>query len=438
MFFFKNTFLTLFVCCFGIASVHAETLEVAVEKTLQTHPSVQAAQAALENALEKKREERSGYFPEIAVNTTFGRIFGNNSTTRGLVTDRGEAYSYLGEAGISARQMIFDGYETSRRLDAAKARKLAAEQTVTDVLETLSFTTVQSYIDLLRAHKALTIIRAQKAQAQDYHDRIESALNDGASDESELQQAKEVLLLLNGFLIEYEGQKAALESQYIELTGSKPETALENPTPYLEAGFEDVEEAVAYAKLHHPSILAAKMSAKSSLFDIDVEKASLYPNIGGELSYLESDKKEEIGGELTDAKAVLRMNWNFETGRGQYARIAQKKASRQQALARLAEIERQIERGVRLAYAEYDTALKSLKNETNKSQLSEDLFETYQTQFEGALIRVIDLMQADNQYFSARLAQTNAAHRALLSQYALLASVGRLGASLNLSAQPGP
>ena len=408
-------------------------MEGSVAKALQTHPSVDAAQAALDNARQKKREERSGYYPEISVNATGGRIFGDNSTTRGLVTSRGEAYSYLWEGGISARQMIFDGFATGNRLDAAKARKMAAEQTVEDIMGTLTFSTTQSYIDLLRAEKVLTIIRAQKAQAEDYHTRIEDALNDGASDEAELQQAKEVLLLLNGFLIEYEGQKLAALSQYIELTGAAPETDLDNPVPDMSLKFEDVDDAVAHAKAHHPSIAAAKLSAKSALFEIDVEKAALYPNVNGELSYFEADKREEIGGEIVDAKAVVRANWNFETGQGQYARIAQRQASRQEALARMSEIEKQIERGVRLAYAEYDTSVKLLQNEMEKTKLAQDLYDTYQIQFEGGVVRVLNLMQADNQFFSARLAQTNAAHRALLAEYALLASIGRLNEAIALA-----
>ena len=425
--------LTFALSCFCVTGGHAETLEGAVSKALQTHPSIDAAQAALDNARQQKREERSGYYPEISVNATFGRIFGDNSTTRGLVVDRGEAYSYLGEAGISARQMIFDGFATHNRLDAAKARKMAAEQTVEDIVGMLTFSTTQSYIDLLRTEKVLAIIRAQKAQTEEYHARIEDALNDGASDEAELQQAKEVLLLLNGFLIEYEGQKLAALSQYIELTGAAPETSLENPTPNMSLKFDDVEEAVAYAKAHHPSIATAKLSAKSALFEINVEKATLYPSVNGELSYFEADKSEEIGGEIIDAKAVVRANWAFETGQGQYARIAQRRASRQEALAQLGEIEKKIERGVRLAYAEYDTSLKLLDNEMEKTALAEDLYDTYQIQFEGGIVRVLNLMQADNQFFSARLAQTNASHRALLAEYALLASMGRLGETIALA-----
>ena len=82
MSFLKFLSLILCLCCFGMVSVQAETLEEAIIKTQRTHPSVEAAQAALDNAAQQRREERSGFFPEISVNLAFGRIFGDNSTTR--------------------------------------------------------------------------------------------------------------------------------------------------------------------------------------------------------------------------------------------------------------------------------------------------------------------------------------------------------------------
>ena len=427
-------FLNLYCCvalvlC-GTGSAYAETLEGAVHSALVTHPSVDAAQAALDGAREREREAYSGYFPELSVSATGGRIYGDNATTRGLVTSRGAAYSYLWEGSVRARQMIFDGFETSRRVGSAQAQQLSADMSLEDVQEYLAYSTVQTYVDLMRAQKGLAMLEGQYAKVVDYVARIKDAVDEGVSDEAEYQQALDVEATLEGLVADYKGQKASAESQYIELVGALPEGEMENPSPAVDFIIEDVNEAVEYAMGAHRSVQAAKLSAKAARYDVDVEKASLYPDLDGEVSFLKTDKKEEIGGEVEDAKAVLRLNWNFETGGGQLARVAQRRSEAREAQARLDEIKKQVERGVRLSYAEYITSLDLLENQMKRVKLNSDLLETFEIQFEGARVSLLQLMQTDNQHFIARLERMNATHRALLAQYAVLASVGRLQQSL--------
>src|SRR5688572_23342839 len=96
-------------------SAHAEALSGPVESALAAHPSIEAAQAAKKVAEEKESEERSDYFPTVSANVAGGRMFGDNSTSRGLNVTRGTAYSWLWEGSAQLNQPIFDGMETSHR-----------------------------------------------------------------------------------------------------------------------------------------------------------------------------------------------------------------------------------------------------------------------------------------------------------------------------------
>jgi adhesin transport system outer membrane protein len=66
-----------------------------------------------------------------------------------------------------------------------------------------------------------------------------------------------------------------------------------------------------------------------------------------------------------------------------------------------------------------------------RQELNQKLFDTYETQFEGAVVSLLQLMQADNQLFNSKLEAMNAKHRFALSQYAALASVGKLQGALD-------
>ncbi|MGB0719244.1 MAG: TolC family protein [Bdellovibrionales bacterium] len=425
--------VALALCAVGMAcpAVAGETLLGAVNKAVENHPQVEQVKAQIDAAKAEKSSEKSGFFPELNVNASGGRIYGDNSTTRGLTVSRGAAYSNYWEGGATARQPIFDGFEALSRTRSADRGIKSADMALLDVREQLTLRTVQTYLNVLQSRKALAMLREQQKKMDDYVGRISSMVEQGGADEAELQQAKDVKLLLEGFVNDYEGQNEIAQSQYFELTGDLPDAEMQSPeiNPDLEP--MDLDAAITQALGRHPLLKSAEFTSQSVEQDIEAEKAALYPDLDGELSYLQSDKREEIGGEVTDARALLRLNWNFETGGGQFARIRQRKEEHREALAREEEVRKQIDRDIRLAYAEYDLAKQRLKNQKKRCDLNLKLFKTYETQFEGGAVSVLQLMQSDNQVFNTKLQHELSRYALLNAQYNVLAAMGRLYAGLH-------
>lgn len=418
-------------CGLGIfAPVNAQTVQDAVQAAIMNHPQVEQAKARFGIAEEEVKSVKSGLFPTLSVGLTAGRVYADNATSRGTVTTRGAAYSGLGEATASLQQPIFDGFETLNRLKASRASTESANLQLQDVREQIAFQTVQAYLNVLQARSILIRLQSQEAKVNDYLERIETNVEDGGADESQLQQAKDVRVLLNGFVADYTAQLRTAESQFMELTGVGPFEEMKTPSFTAVGAPESLEDAVALAAVDHPAIRAVNHDAKASAFDVEAERGLLYPEVLGELSYLKNDKREEIGGEAEDRRLVLRMNWEFEAGQGQYARIKQRQYEKAEAAARETEIRRQIERDVRIAYANRDAAIKRLKNQKERVQLNKKLFETYEAQFEGGRVDLLQLMQADNQLFNTEIEKTVYQYGLLASQYGVTASLGRLQEAL--------
>ena len=437
--FFKRTAYLLAFASTILASngAGAETLREAAAQALQFHPSVEAALAQLDAAKAAKREQVSGYFPDVSVAATGGRVFQDNSTSRGLSVTRGDAYSYYGEGSVTMRQMLFDGLETPSRVSSAKARRMSALNTVADLRETLTLRAVQAYIEVLRTRIGLQMLTEHKRKVDNYLARIKSSVDQGGSDAAELQQASDVSSILDGIIADFEGQKRFAEANYMEVMGHMPGDDLVKPTTQLNISLDKMESVVEQAQFTHPSLLAAKFTTKAAKYDARAERAQIFPEFDGELSYLENDKRDVIGGESTDARAVVKMSWNFSTGGAQLARIKQKKLDHKQSLARMEDLKRQIERDIRLAYSEYATAKDQLDVAYQRAFLNEKLFGTYEAQFEGAKISLLQLMQAENQLLNTKLEQMNGEHRLLQAGYGVLASVGRLQEALDLDPAAG-
>lgn len=411
---------------FVVSHAHSQTIQDAVQAAIINHPQVEQAKARFNAAEEEVSSVKSGFFPSLSVGLTAGRVFGDNATSRGTVTTRGAAYSGLGEINASLQQPLFDGFETSNRLKSSRASTDSANLQLQDVREQIAYRTVQAYLNVLQARSILIRLQNQESKVNDYLDRIETNVEDGGADETQLQQAKDVRVLLNGFVADYTAQLRTAESQFMELTGVGAFEDMDVPVFRGASLPETVEQAVSVASVDHPAIRAVNEEARASGFDVEAERGLLYPEVLGELSYLKNDKREEIGGEVEDRRAVLRMNWEFEAGGGQYARIKQRIHEHAELMAREKETRRQIERDIRIAFAERDVASKRLKNQKERVSLNEKLFETYEAQFEGGRVDLLQLMQADNQLFNTEIEKTVYQYRLLAAQYGVVASLGRL------------
>lgn len=404
----------------------AETLQDSVDNALLAHPSVEAALAGKVIAKEDHLEARSGLYPRLSANLTIGRIFGDNSTSRGLTVSRGSAYSGLGEGSASVIQPLFDGGETLHRMDAAQARSVSADYNVVDVRENLGFRAAQVHLAVMQTQDTLDKTKSYHSVIESYLERIQLMVDEGVADETETAQARNISLMLQSTIADYQGQLEAAYAGYQEIVGAFPKSDLQKPVVLTSLINMDVESAIHFAKKSHPLVMAGEKQLEASGFDVRAEKSKFSPDIDGEISYLKRDQKEEIGGEAIDARALLKMRWDFETGGAQMARTRKMRAQYSETLAQNRENIRTIEGDVRRAYSEYGIAQKQMGLVKDREKVTQELFEAYETQFEGARVRLLQLMQAENQLFNAQLSSIAAEYRYLLAQYGVLASMGQL------------
>jgi adhesin transport system outer membrane protein len=424
-----------FVCLCMLSSSHsakAESISDAVLSALNYHPSVEAAMANRDALVDAYKEEYSGYFPEINVRGVGGRIFGDNSTTRGLSVTRGSGYSDLFEGSVTLTQKIFDGWETESRVDAASARRKSANLSIYDVREELALSAVISYLDILRTRESLVLLRSHKNKIEDYQERIARMVEEGAADQSMVMQAKDVAAQLENTIIDITGQLETARSEYKEITGHAAEDPMSRPEMNFEHFLADMNDAVSYAIENHPTLGATALEAEAVSYDADAETASLFPDVNGELSYLKRDQEDVIGGEVRDAKAVVRFNWNFSTGGGQIYKMRKARKRYTESQARYQEQVRMVEKDVRAAWYTMETAQNQLKLARERVTLNKSLFEINEQQFEAARMDLLQIMQSHNTYFNSRMALLNAEFRYLASQYTVLANTGRLQEAMHI------
>lgn len=415
------------VVCVAPSSVYAQPLRDAVVYALENHPSIEGARSGHSAAEHGRDAALASYYPDVSVGVTAGRTYQDNATSRGLSVTRGAAYSGLGEGNVTISQMLFDGHEVANSVRSADARAESLSYNVIDIEGLVILRLAQSYADILRVRSALKILSAQSIRVKDYEARIIDMVSDGGADEVELQQARDVAMIIDGIRSDYEGQLSSALAGYTEASGQEFVDGLDHEIVTLDKFIdEDINAVIEKAIINHPALRSARMDSKAARHDMKVEHARMYPDVNGEISYSKTDKLDSIGGEATDARAVIRMNWSFSTGGRELYSVRQKRYEHYEMTSRYEALEREIERDIHQAYANYHTLKRKLDLSINRIDLNEKLLSAYKAKFEGARISLLDLMRAESQLFKARLEKNDNKHYLLSSEYGVLASLGTL------------
>lgn len=406
-------------------AAHAATLADSVSQAITVHPKLEAGKAAKEAAGKSVWEQKAAFFPTLGVSGRAGRIHADDDTTR--ANTGADAYSWLGEGSVTLTQPIFAGFSNVNRAHAAQDRLVAADKDMSGTAEDIALTASRAHLNLMRTRELLDMAGKYLSEIQVRRDNIQLMVKEGAADEAEALLAEEYLMTAKTTRLGYEEAYRQAEADYIEVVGGAPGETLE----FGEASWDKlipatVDDAVAQASADNPKLVAADKIVDALGREATAEKGALLPRLDAELSYLEKDQDDDLGGELMNGQAMLKMSWNFSTGGAQFARSARGFEQQREARARRADALRTIEHDVRQKYTSMQIVDEQFGLAVDRQAANEKIVENYLSQFEGGKQTNLQLIGANARLFESRAARTDSYYRRLLSRFELLNAMGRL------------
>jgi len=418
------------------SGVYAASLSDSVSQALQTHPIMQAKKASEQSAADNLREQKAGYFPVLGVESRAGRINQDDDTTR-ADNNGGDATSWLGEGSVTVTEPLFTGFGTVNRVAAAKDRLASAGFDRSGSAEEVALKAARAHLNLMRTRDLLALANEYLTSIQQRQDSIALMVNEGASEESDLLQANEALMAVKTTRLGYEEAYRQAEADFIEVVGAAPGGQLDFGAPTWDKLIPpSIDSAIALARNDNPNVKAADSMVAALGKDTDVARADIYPRVDAEMSYLQKDQHEDLGGELKSAQAMLKMSWNFSTGGAQLAKIDRSMADRREAQAKRDAARRMVEHDVRQKY----TSMQIVDEQYGLMQQREDaaskIVDSFMSQFEGGKQSNLQLISANSRLFEAKAARTDAQYRQLLSRFELLNAMGRLQGAFAAASAP--
>lgn len=411
------------------SGLQAEPLKEVVENVIKTSPDVLAAANHRRSIDEEVKLARGGFFPKVDLTLGYGRERTDSPFTRSAGADNPNLTRR--EAEVTARQMLFDGFGVSGEVDRQKGRLNSSAYLTYGTAEETSLNTVEAYVEVLHQQELVTLAKQNLENHQRTYDQIQLRSTSGMGRKADIEQAQGRLSLAKSNLLAAESSLKDAETKYRYFIGNAPKDLVkpaipENLLPKTEA------EAIEIAVTNHPILKSALADVESAQAQHKAAKSLLYPRLDLELAAGRNNNISGIEGDSNYTQLMLRLRYNLFKGRSDSARVDQTSLLTMEATEISNRSRRQAEQATRMSWNAYTTASERLVPLKDFATAAEATREAYSKQFNLGQRTLLDLLDSENEYYTARTSYVGGQYTQLFAAYRLLQNEGRLLESLGI------
>ena len=167
----------------------ATTLSEAVQQAVLTNPKIDAAQANRRANEYLFKQAKGRFLPEVELGADIGQQ--KIDRPNGLGPDVNDTWQDRRQATISARQVLFDGWDRANDIYRSQARISAASFKVMVRSEAVGLNSVEAYIDVVRHNELLALAEDNVRRHQALLKIIQERYDGGRSPIGDLEQTVE-------------------------------------------------------------------------------------------------------------------------------------------------------------------------------------------------------------------------------------------------------
>ncbi|MBV1787226.1 TolC family outer membrane protein [Marinobacterium sp. D7] len=423
---FKQSMLAVAVLVAVSGTTSAATVQQVVADNLAENPDVARAIETYRAVVKEVDQAKAGYYP--TVDATLG--YGYEWTDK----DQGVQDVELNrrEAHLNINQMLFDGFATPSEVKRQRARMASAEAEATDTAENYALQAARAYLELLRRDQLVKLAKETLYNHVKIYDQIKRRSESGLGTLASIQQAEGRLALAEVNTLAAENNLLDARANYQRVVGQEPPAELEQlmddalPIP------GSFEEALAAANENHPVVGIAQNDVEATYAQRDAAKSRMYPRLDLEVERRWDENLDGIEGDDEDLTAMLRLRYNLFNGGADKARIRQTEYQIGEAQQVQRDSMRQIKQSLELSWNAYEILGRQIEHLQQHVDSSEQTRNSYQKQFDIGQRSLLDLLDTENEVFTAKNQLAEAQLDQQIAKLRILNGMGGLLSAMNI------
>ncbi len=432
------TVLAAASCIAVPASADTFTLSDALVLAYTSNPRLAQARAALDALDQGVAQANAGWRPTVSAGGSYGiqhdAIYGTNGNP--FASPDGNGKPLTGQ--ISIMEPIFRGGRTYAEVKRAIAQVRAGRAELVATEQSVLLATVTAYVDVVRDTKILKINRDNLSSLQIELDAVHTELAAGEVTRTDALQAEARLARARSDEAAAEQQLAASRATFEDVIGTPPSTLDDKVQSPRTPGTKDAALNIALSQ--NPNLLQTKADELAASYQVDDAVGALLPEISviGQFQYLKdaSSSFAFTKHQQNEVSVIGQVNVPIYQGGGEEATVRRAEDLHSQANLAIISAQRDVRQNVDSSWQALRSAELAITANQSQQTADQGAVEGVREEQQGGERSVLDVLNAQQELFSAEVSLVTAEHDRIVAAYRLLSSTGQLTARyLNLNVQ---
>jgi adhesin transport system outer membrane protein len=398
-------------------------LAAMVEQVLQRNPQVFQSEAESRAADARYSQAAAARLPRVNLSGNVGR-----EQQQLFLTDSNKRYRQSqGQVRIA-----MPVYDPNINADQAQRRAQSSsfDWRLVDVREQLMIRAVDAYGELLRQSRLVTLAQENLKSHRQYVQQIKDIARSDLGRAADLPAAQARVALAESVLTNRLTRLEAARVQWMQLSGTYVHTVTE-PLPAVMLP-QALDEIVANAIESSPALQAAQADIESAKEGVSVSKAAYLPRLIAENSARRGFDAGSVQGWQNDRYYGVSMDWMLPNG--MVERHANRSAQEMVLASRHARdhLQQELRARVEGQWFELLGSASSLRSYNDYVSSAEQMVVAYREQFKIGRRTLLEVLNAENELFTARSNVESTRQDMALATWRLVALQGRMRVELGL------
>ena len=415
------------------AAQPVDPLRFTVEKAVQTHPDVTARLNAWRAASEAVDVARAGYFPRVDLTASAGHDTDRIDTR----TQQQESLSRSGMA-VSLTQLLWDGLGTRHDVERLSHERLARYFELLDAIEQVALEAARAYHDVQRYRRLAQLAEDNYVQHKYASLQIQSRVRAGVSRGVDLEQANARLALAESNLSTEIANLHDVTARYQRIVGDVPPAQLPLTAPLTQGMPAGSEEAMETAIRRNAAISASIEALRAARGAAALSRSAYQPRLEARLRNAAGHHLDGVRDQKRNGTAEIVLSWNLYNGGADQARVRQQVHLVSQATDQRDRSCRDTRQLAAIAYNDTRKLAEQVQLLDRNTLAIEKARDAYRQQFDIGQRSLLDLLNAENELYTARRAYANAEYDLLIAHARTHAAMNQLTATLGIARMEAP
>jgi adhesin transport system outer membrane protein len=413
----KKAVITILLLGILTTSAPGQTLSEAIQLMLDYEPELLAAERDTLSAEKDHEIAKAELRPHVTANGLAGYTQRDRSVD-GLSRSDGDAL-FSRQLGVSLRQLLYDGGMTSKQTKSAEHSWKAQEFLERGHIESRVVDLTEVYMEVIRTGRQVDLAKENVENHRKMRDKLkERAQNGGSRADVALVEGR-LGLAVNSQQTQQLARNIAV-SRFERLVGRRP-SVLDYPAiPALGDSLEQVNLA------NNWNFLAANQALAAAMEKAEMMKGNRMPKLYLDLGASKGQDIQGIEGEDDELRAYIVGSWDLYRGGANKALRDREDLQVQkfQELLRSADLERRHQTDI--LWQERQGSLVSVETLETYSTELKSVASDYQEQFSIGRQELLNILDVQSEYYSARSKLLDARFDADMGVFRLLGVQGLL------------